>query len=62
MKKTEGNAINGDDMNWTVECPDCDYEIEYKGYFDSSDVNICPKCKTKFLTSKVWMDEKRYIE
>ena len=62
MKKAEGYAINRDDMHWTVNCPDCDYGIEYKGYFDAGDANICPKCKAKFLTSKVWIDEKHYIK
>ena len=62
MRKVEGTAINKDDMHWTATCPFCDYEIEYKGYFESTDVCICPKCKAKFLTSKVWIDEKYYIE
>jgi ssDNA-binding Zn-finger/Zn-ribbon topoisomerase 1 len=62
MRKVDGYAINGDDLHWTVNCPNCDYEIEYKGYFDATDVNICPKCMAKFLTSKVWLDKKYYIE
>lgn len=61
IETAEGHAIDGDDMHWTVNCPNCDIEIEYKGYFDSSDLNKC-KCGCRFTTTKVWIDEKYYIE
>ena len=60
MKKVDGFSIDGDDMNWTVECPDCQKEIEYAGYFDSEDLNKC-KCGCEFKTSKVWIDDVHYI-
>jgi len=59
---TEGNAINGDDMHWTVECPYCKKEIEYKGYFDSAEKCVCPKCREIFYVNKVWLNDREYIK
>ncbi len=61
METTEGNAIDGDDSHWTVNCPNCEKEFEYTGYFESSDITEC-SCGCKFKTTKVWIDEKHYIE
>ena len=61
MKTTEAYAIDNDDMHFTVECPTCNYELEYSGYFDSSEVDICSKCKTQFRISKLWLSEDDYI-
>ena len=61
MKTTEAYAIDNDDMHFTVECPSCNNETEYNGFFDSSEVNICPKCKVQFRISKLWMSEDDYI-
>ena len=61
MKKVDGHAIGDDDMNWTVECPECLKEIEYEGYFESSDLNRC-KCGCYFLTRRVYFDDGSYIE
>lgn len=58
----DGHAVDGDDMHWTVNCPTCDYEIEYTGYFDSCDINKCKKCSTRFTTSKIWLSETQYIK
>lgn len=60
MKKVDGFSVDGDDMNWTVECPDCQKEIEYTGYFESEDINKC-KCGCEFYTSKIWIDDLHYI-
>lgn len=61
LKEVDGYAIDGDDMNWVVECPDCLKEIEYKGFFESEDLNKC-RCGCEFQTSKVWIDDVHYIK
>jgi len=61
LETTEGYSVNGDDDHWIVNCPKCDKEFEYKGYFDPSDQTKC-KCGCLFTTSKVWINENRYIE
>lgn len=57
---SEGFAIDGDDMHWTVDCPQCGKRYEYQGFFDSSDDTIC-QCGCTFKTSRVWLDESNYI-
>lgn len=60
MRSAIGHSVNGDDMNWTVDCPNCDKEYEFTGYFDSGDEYYC-KCGCTFKTSKVWIDDSHYI-
>lgn len=61
IKRVDGYSVGGDDMNWTVECPECQKEIEYEGYFDEDDLNKC-NCGCEFKTEKVWVDENNYIQ
>lgn len=62
IPSVHGFAIDGDDMNWTVECPSCNNEIEYEGYFDATDICRCSKCNTYFLCEKVWLDDNTFIK
>ena len=62
MKTSEAYAIDNDDMHYTVECPTCSHEIEYTGFFDSSETDTCPKCKTQFRMTKLWMNESKFIK
>ena len=62
MKTAEGNSFGGSDDHWIVNCPYCDYQIEYTGWFDPDDDCECPKCREHFKTIKVWIDEKHYIK
>lgn len=57
---SQGYSVDGDDMHWTVDCPQCEKQYEYEGFFDSSDETIC-SCGCNFLTSRVWIDEWNYI-
>lgn len=57
-----GYAIDGDDMHWTVNCPHCEKEIEYQGFFDATDKNECTKCGTEFYTNKLWINDNEYIQ
>ena len=61
MRRAVGYSVDGDDMHWTVACPECEKEFEYKGYFDSGDETKC-KCGCTFRTSKVWIDDTHYIQ
>jgi len=60
MKKAEGFAINEEEDHWIVNCPDCEKEFEYTGYFDSSDITKC-SCGCNFVTIKVWINDESYI-
>lgn len=57
----DGQAIDNDDLHWTVNCPECDHEFEYKGFFDSSDVTQC-NCGRHFKTRRVNFDNGSYIQ
>ena len=60
MKYTEGTAVNQCDDQWIVICPDCGRELEYTGYFDPDDINVC-KCGCEFITTRVWLDNEIFI-
>jgi len=60
-RSADGYSVDGDDMHWTVACPECEKEFEYEGYFDSGDDTKC-KCGCTFSTRKVWIDDANYIE
>jgi len=57
----DGHSVNNDDMHWIVNCPTCERELEYTGYFDSDDINKC-KCGTEFKTRRIYFDNNSYIE
>mgnify|MGYP003396539425 CR=1 FL=1 len=61
IKEAEGNSVNGYDDNWTVNCPGCEKEFEYTGFYDSSEITFC-SCGCRFKTVKVWIDDKTYME
>jgi len=61
MRSADGHSVDGDDMHWTVSCPECEKEFEYQGYFDSGDETKC-RCGCTFRTIKVWIDDTHYIE
>lgn len=61
--QTQGYAVNGCEDHWTVLCPSCGKEYEYRGFFDTDDVTHCD-CGTNFKTERIWLDssEKAYIK
>ena len=61
LKVVDGVAIDDDDAHWMVNCPDCDREFEYTGYFDPDDLTKC-KCGTEFKTRRVYFENGSYIE
>lgn len=53
-----GTAFTED--HWLVNCPNCDKEFEYNGFFDSEEITEC-KCGTNFKTSKIEFENGDYI-
>lgn len=62
MEFCEGYSVDGDDMHWKINCPSCNKEIEYEGFFDATDEYKCPKCKEVFYCNKVWLNENQFIK
>lgn len=60
MEFTEAYSTNGEDDNWTVECPSCSKEHGYSGFFDSSETETC-SCGCKFKTTKMWLNDNQFI-
>jgi hypothetical protein len=60
MKQISGQAVNGKDDHWCVNCPFCGKELEYKGFFDSTAINHCD-CGCEFNVTKIWIDDETYI-
>ena len=59
--KAIGQSVNGDDMHWTVNCPTCDKEYEYKGFFDSTEQQKC-KCGCIFITERMEFEDGSHIK
>jgi len=56
---TTGIAIEED--HWIVECPDCNLEYEFQGYFDSGEPVKCD-CGISFKVTKIIFSNGAYIE
>ena len=61
MLKTTGTALDKEGNHWIVDCPKCHKELEFKGFFDSSEQNKC-ECGCIFLTTKIFFDSGDYIK
>jgi transposase-like protein len=48
-------SVGDDDMHFTVECPHCYKEEEYKGWFDSGEEFECRYCNATFFATKLIM-------
>ena len=57
---SDGIAVDGHDDHWIVNCPNCEHEFEYTGFFDKDDITKC-SCGTQFKTRRVWLDDETYI-
>ena len=60
IQKVDGKSVNGEDDHWIVNCPNCDREIEYTGYFDPDDLTKC-SCGIIFKTERVYFENGSYI-
>ena len=60
IQKVDGKSVNCQDDNWVVNCPNCDKEIEYTGYFDPDDLTKC-SCETTFKINRIYFEDGSYI-
>lgn len=59
---THGYAIDDDDMHWHLNCPVCAFEMEFQGFFDSSDLYTCTACSCVFNVKKIFFSNDSYIQ
>ena len=60
IQKVDGKSVNCQDDNWVVNCPNCDKEFEYTGYFDPDDLIKC-SCGAIFKTNRIYFEDGSYI-
>jgi len=55
-----GTAVTED--HWIVECPTCDRQTEYTGFFDSAETYKCNRCQTRFTVSRIKFTDGDFIK
>lgn len=60
VRSVIGHSVDGDDMQWTVNCPECDREYKCEGYFESTDIDTC-KCGCVYRTERVYFEDGSFI-
>ena len=60
IQKVDGKSVDGQCDHWVVNCPNCDKEFEYTGYFDHDDLTKC-SCGAIFKTERVYFEDESYI-
>ena len=60
VRSAIGHSVDGDDMQWTVNCPGCNREYKCEGYFESTDTDTC-KCGCVFRTERVYFEDGSFI-
>lgn len=61
VRSAIGHSVDGDDMQWTVNCPECNREYKCEGYFESTDIDTC-KCGCVYRTERVYFEDGSFIE
>lgn len=61
IQNVVGTSVHGDDTEWRVNCPSCDTQFHFTGYFNSQEIDTC-KCGCRFRTVKIWIDEISFIQ
>lgn len=61
VKETVGEAVNGNDDEWEANCPNCQTNHEFSGFYDPEDITECA-CGCKFRIVKLWLDDRTFIE
>jgi len=62
IKETIAHSVNEEDDHWIVNCPKCDAEIRFIGFFDSMDIINCSKCNCQFRAIRLEFEDGSYIE
>ena len=60
VRSAIGHSVDGDDMQWTVNCPECNREHKCEGYFESTDIDTC-KCGCVYRTERVYFEDGSFI-
>ena len=60
VRSAIGHSVDGDDMQWTVNCPECNREYKCEGYFEGTDIVTC-KCGCVFRTERVYFEDGSFI-
>ena len=60
VRSAIGHSVDGDDMQWTVNCPECNREYKCEGYFESTDIDTC-KCGCVYRTERVYFEDGSFI-
>ena len=60
IQKVDGKSVDGQEDHWVVNCPNCDKEIEYTGYFDPDDLTKC-SCGITFKTNRIYFEDDSYL-
>ncbi len=61
VRSAIGHSVDDDDMQWTVNCPECSREYRYEGYFESTDIDTC-KCGCVYRTDRVYFEDGSFME
>ena len=61
VRSAIGHSVDDDDMQWTVNCPECSREYRYEGYFESTDIDTC-KCGCVYRTERVYFEDGSFME
>lgn len=61
IQSVVGFSIDNDDMRWVANCPECNIEYSFEGYFDPSDTDEC-KCGCTFRIERVEFEDGSFIE
>ena len=61
VRSAIGHSVDDDDMQWTVNCPECSLEYRYEGYFESTDIDTC-KCGCVYRTDRVYFEDGSFME
>ena len=61
VRSAIGHSVDGDDMQWTVNCPECNKEYRCDGYFESTDTDTC-KCGCVYRTGRVYFEDGSFVD
>ena len=61
IHSVNGHSCDNNGTYWKVNCPLCEKEFEYMGYFNSKDITEC-KCGCRFQTKRIYFEDNSYME
>ena len=61
-EKTFGLILDEYGEHWGHTCPNCQAEYESTGFFDSSLIHNCNKCKKDYVVCRIYWPDDSYIQ